>query len=151
MLQTIQLAGNQALREPSGVAVDGAGDVYVADTGNGRLGEYAPTGELLAEWGTGRLVEPFALVVDADGHVFVLDSDRAVVERLGPDGTHEATLLAEAGMYHPRGVTLDASGRLNVTDTGRSRVVQASSTGAVLQSWTRAGVDPLAEPTDVAV
>ncbi len=46
-------SGAEALKEPTGVAVSSAGDVFVADDGNGRVEEFDPTGAFVMALGTG--------------------------------------------------------------------------------------------------
>ena len=55
---------------PKGVAVDAAGNVYVADRGNNRIQKFDSDGNLLAKWGSrgtgdGPWQEPSIIVVDA--------------------------------------------------------------------------------------
>jgi NHL repeat len=52
-LQTFTGTGSSALSGPAGVAVDSSGDVYVADTGNGRLEKFSPAGAFIMAIGTG--------------------------------------------------------------------------------------------------
>jgi len=40
------------LKSPVGVAADGSGNLYVADTGNNRIQKFSKTGLFLAKWGT---------------------------------------------------------------------------------------------------
>lgn len=52
-LQAFTGSGSSALNGPAGVAVDSSGNVYVADTGNGRLVEFSSTGAFIMALGTG--------------------------------------------------------------------------------------------------
>ena len=53
VLKTITGSGPEALREPTGLALDAAGDIYVADNGNGRLEEFTASGTFVMAIGTG--------------------------------------------------------------------------------------------------
>ena len=70
---------------PEAVAVDGAGDIYVADTYNNRVVELSPAGAVLDEWGSrgsgdGRFHSPTGIALDAAGNVYVVDSENNRVE-----------------------------------------------------------------------
>jgi tripartite motif-containing protein 71 len=76
---------------PSAVALDDAGDVYVADTGNDRVVELSPGGGVLAQWGSrgggdGRFHSPSGIAVDGAGRVYVLDDENNRVQVFGPGG-----------------------------------------------------------------
>ena len=49
-LHTFTGSGEHALKEPTGVAVDAAGDVWVADDANNRIEEFSPAGAFLGEF-----------------------------------------------------------------------------------------------------
>ncbi|MCH7785955.1 MAG: hypothetical protein IIC22_00445 [Chloroflexi bacterium] len=68
---------------PAGIAVNGAGNVYVADRWNGRVQVFDSNGNFLAKWdllgeGESQFVNPFAgpmgIAVDESGKVYVIDS-----------------------------------------------------------------------------
>jgi DNA-binding beta-propeller fold protein YncE len=74
-------------RHPSGIAVDRAGNVYVADTGNDRIEEFSPSGKLLAMQGStgsrpGQFRHPTGIAVDGQGNVYVADTGNNRVQKL---------------------------------------------------------------------
>jgi len=84
-------AGAGQFRLPYGVALDGAGDVFVADRGNNRVQRFSPTGAFLAVIGTpgsapGQIDEPYALALDCRGGLFVTDEGNNRIERFGSPG-----------------------------------------------------------------
>lgn len=91
-LRTIGGPGNQEMT-PSGVAVDAlTGNIYVADTGNNRVGVYRPDGTRLRTMGSfghgaGQLWFPRDLDVDEAGNVYVTDSFNKRVVKFAGDGT----------------------------------------------------------------
>jgi DNA-binding beta-propeller fold protein YncE len=85
--QLAQEAGQ--LRSPWGVTVDGAGDVYVTDTGNHRVEKFDKEGNFITQWGgygngDGQFNFPYGIAVDAKGSVFVVDSGNTRVQQFMP-------------------------------------------------------------------
>ncbi len=87
-----------------GVAVDAAGDVYVADTGNNRVIEIFPAGAGAQVVNTGNLTapngstcastplcQPTAVAVDGTGDLFILDSGNSRVVEISPVATPSLT------------------------------------------------------------
>ncbi len=107
--------------QPLGVAVDAAGDVYVADTGNNAIVEVQPNGNLFTI-GSG-FKQPSGVAVDAAGDVFVADSGNNAVKEVLPNGT---ILTIGSGFNQPSGVAVDAAGDVFVADSGDHRVVELS-------------------------
>ena len=118
------------LNEPIGIAVDGAGNVYVADTNNKRIQKFDPTGKFALQWavpGTawdpGVYLEPF-LAVDASG-IYVTAPTGQKVLKFDPNGKLLAEKNAEGAvsLKTPTGITVGADGTVYVVDTGANGVV----------------------------
>ncbi|MCH8993245.1 MAG: hypothetical protein IIA44_16015 [Acidobacteria bacterium] len=116
---------------PRGIAVGGDGNLYVSDAGNHRVQVRAPTGELLAIWGsegggTGGLRWPRGVAVDSSGDVYVADTGNNRVQVFAPGGGSLAAWGSEgAGVGEfetPSGVTANAQGNVYVTDGGNHRI-----------------------------
>ncbi|MGC8836916.1 MAG: PA14 domain-containing protein [Anaerolineae bacterium] len=141
-------------QDPRGVAVDRAGNVYVADTGNRRVQKFTADGALLQAFGEDAdLREPFDLAVAPDGHLYVLDPQGDNVAHFGPDGEYLGRLAVGIGLFRPRGLAVDATGNLYIADTGGSRVLKLAPTGQVLAEVCPAGdgAGRVRQPTDVTV
>ena len=156
---SVQLAnstviGGEALLYPAGVAVDGAGDVYIADLQNNRVVEVTPagktsvlsTGSLTAPSGSlsaTALYQPLGVAVDGAGDVYIADQqDNRVVEvtaagvasvvSTGSLGSPQQSLpggVAIKALVAPSGVAVDGAGDLYIADTGDSRVVEVTAAG----------------------
>ena len=64
---------------PWGIAVDGAGNVYVADTANNRVQKFDAAGNFITKWGRfgasdGQFQYPRGIAIDSNGAVFVIDA-----------------------------------------------------------------------------
>lgn len=82
-------AGNGSFNLPRGIAVDGAGHVYGADTENHRIQKFNGNGQFLAAWGTrgngdGQLTYPPGVAVDASGAVYVVDFSSDRIQKFSP-------------------------------------------------------------------
>jgi sugar lactone lactonase YvrE len=142
-------------RTPAGIAVDSAGNVYVADTGNHTIRKVTPAGTVStlagsagspgSTDGTGsaaRFSGPAALAVDSLGIVFVADTGNHTIRKITPGGV--VTLLAGfagsqgstngmgnvARFSFPAGICVDAAGNLFVADTG-NHIIRKIAAGAV--------------------
>jgi tripartite motif-containing protein 71 len=123
--------GQGEFDHPQGVAVDAAGDVYVADTGNDRVVKLDPAGSVLAEWGTrggsdGRFRSPTGIGLDAAGNVYVLDSENNRVEVFGENGRFLARWgtrgTGPGQLSQPTGLTVGCEGDVYVADTNNNRI-----------------------------
>ena len=146
------------ISNPAGVALDAAGNVYVADWGNHRIRHIAPDGTITTFAGTGAggdggdggpaiealLNRPSAVAVDAAGNVYVADRSNHRVRRVTPDGmietfagTGEAGYggdgdpATEALLNHPRSMAVDAAGYLYIADWNNYRIRRVAPDGTI--------------------
>jgi sugar lactone lactonase YvrE len=160
---------------PVALAVDEAGNVYVADRGNHTIRKIAPNGEVTtlaglagasgSADGTGnqaRFNWPTGLAVDLTGKVYVGDSGNSTIREITPDG--EVTTLAgmagvagsadgtgaHAQFHFPNGLAVDGAGSVYVADTGNNTIRKIASGGVVTTLAGTAGVTGNADGTGVA-
>ncbi len=134
-------AGDGQFNEPWGIAVDKAGQIFVADTWNGRIEVFDKEGKFLRKWGyfnttngelgdANALFGPRGLAVDTEGNLLVADTGNKRIIRFKPDGS----LLQQVGgggvvggrFEEPVGVTVASDGSVLVADTWNRRVQRLS-------------------------
>lgn len=150
---------------PYGLAIDGAGNLYVADGGNHLIRKVSPEGVVStlagaanqagAVNGTGsaaRFNNPFGVAVDSAGNVYVADSGNHLIRRITAAGV-VTTLAGTAGSAgsvdgvgvsarfdQPRGVAVNASGTVFVADYGNALLRSVAPSGTVTTLAGSAGV-----------
>jgi DNA-binding beta-propeller fold protein YncE len=145
---------------PTGIAVDGNGNILVSDTGNGRIEKFSPAGTFLSTIGTkgsdhGQLGEPNGIAIDRAGNIYVAEvASNHRVQKLAPNGTYIAEWKGpDSGFYGPRRIAIGPDDSIYVVDQGHTRIVKFSPDGRVLAVWGSkgAGDGQFDDPTSVAV
>ena len=128
----------------TGVAVDSAGNVYVADYQNNRIQKFTSNGRYVASWGRagsaeGEFNRPSDVAVDLSGDVYVADSYNNRIQKFRPDGSlyfSFGTNGTEPGQFNqPESVTVDSIGNIYVADRLNNRIQKFSSDGKFLLQW----------------
>ena len=151
--------GKGQFDSPTGIAADGSGNVLVADTGNGRIEKFSPTGAFLSIIGTkgggqGQLAQPNGIAIDRVGIIYVADAGNHRVLTLKPDGTFIADWKGpELGFYGPRRIAIGPDDSIYVVDQGHSRIVKFNPDGTVVTGWGSkgSGDGQFNDPTSLAV
>lgn len=132
-----------------GLALDAAGDVFIADAGNNRIRKVAPNGTITTVAGGNPAVvtslsAPGGVLVAGDGSLYVADTGNHRVVKISPSGTAttvtgtgasgyngdgiEATL---AELMSPYGLVMDAAGNLYIADYQGQRVRKVGTDGKI--------------------
>jgi uncharacterized protein (TIGR03437 family) len=138
------------LANPTGIAVDKSGDLYIADRGNQRIRMVAASSGIIstiagssttgyagdggpAANATFRL--PTSVAIDGSGNLYIADQNNCAIRRISTSGI--ITTVAGTGQFGysgdngqatkamlsgPQGVAVDASGNLYIADSGNERI-----------------------------
>jgi sugar lactone lactonase YvrE len=140
---------------PAGIAIDGSGNLYVADYGNGTIRKVTPAGVVStvagkagnqgSADGTGAAAQfdaPSGIAVDANGNLYVADEKNNTIRMITPAGV--VTTLggtptvagysngtgAAALFDQPFDVVVDGSGNIYVSDASNNVIRKGSLSGA---------------------
>lgn len=152
-------ATSAELSNPQGVAVDSAGNIYIADTSNNVIRKVSNgsittiAGDNSLGFGysgdggqavSAQLFHPTSLALDASGNLYIADTNNSVIRRVGTDntittvaGNHAPGYAGDGGQAtaaeidNPSGVALEATGILYIADTGSNRVRKVALDGTI--------------------
>jgi len=155
LVQTLNMAGI-TLNGPAGVVVDTAGDVYIVDTGNGRIVEVNAQGVASVVTITGltpALSSPTGIAIDGSGNLYVADTGNHRVVEITAAGVGSVISTGSVTLSSPKGIALDQSGDLFIADTTNNRIVEvtAGGTAAALTITVSSGSATLSTPIGLAV
>ena len=150
------LATKSFLGEPSGVAVDRDGDLYIADMDNDAVAKVTPSGMLSIVAGGSQgntpipgpaikspLAGPSGVAVDSQGNLYIADAFSNMVVKVSPagvlsivtgngkEGAPTSGLAIKTLLNRPKGVAVDGHGNIFIADSGNSVVEKVSSSGVL--------------------
>ena len=117
-----------ALQRPTGLALDGDGNLYVTDTDTNRLIKLrAPVGTLsgLTIMGSGVLDRPTAVASDAAGNLAVINSGNGTIVARRAGGTPFVFATGATVLVAPTAISFDNLGNLYVADAGNGGAASA--------------------------
>ncbi|MBI5289154.1 MAG: hypothetical protein HY873_09305 [Chloroflexi bacterium] len=154
----------EAAVSPYGVAADGAGNLYIADSANCRVRMLTPGGAISTVAGMGacgyagdggpatgaRLNLPQAVAVDSAGNLFIADTQNCRIRKVDTVGTittfagsgtcifaGEGAPATIASLANPRGVAVNAAGDVYIADSDNCRVRKVS--GGIITTFAGTG------------
>ncbi|MEI6783873.1 MAG: immunoglobulin domain-containing protein, partial [Verrucomicrobiota bacterium] len=151
-------ATNASLRFPCGVALDGYGNVYIADSYNNRIRKMDATGTITTVAGKSAsgfsgdgglatnadLSGPLGMGSDAVGNLYIADYGNNRIRRVDTNGiittvagkaaagySGDGGAATNASLRNPYGVTLDGFGNLYIADTSNNRIRKVDTNGII--------------------
>jgi uncharacterized protein (TIGR03437 family) len=142
------------------VAVDGSGNVFIADSGNGRIRKVSPSGIITTVAGNGptccssgdggpassaQLNAPSGVAADNAGNIFIADSSNHRVRKVSPSGiittvagngapgySGDGGPATDARLHYPSGVAVDGTGNVFIADSSNHRIRLVSPNGIII-------------------
>lgn len=161
-------ATSATLSYPFGVAVDGSGNVLIADTDNHRIRRVdARSGIISTVAGTGevgsggdggvatdaQMNTPHGLAVDGEGNLFIADYDDHRVRRVDAlsgiittvagtgvlDFSADGVVATSAALYSPWAVAVDSAGNLFIADSTANRIMRVDAVTTIISTYAGTG------------
>src|SRR6267143_1721699 len=147
-------SGNGQFNNPSGIAFDSSGNIYVTDQTNHRVQKFNSAGTYLSQFGSlgsghGQFNAPNGIALDSSGNIYVADNGNNRVEKFNSAGVYQSQFgslgsgngqfsspagiafdISGNGQFNvPSNIALDSGGNITVTDAGNNRVEVFNSAG----------------------
>ncbi|SKA19697.1 Listeria/Bacterioides repeat-containing protein [Trichlorobacter thiogenes] len=123
-------------QSPRSIALDGDGNIYVADTDNHRILKFDYRGNFIDQWGPVGFSYPSGIAVDGSNTVYIADTSNNTIKKYSSDGSYLASIGAfgtgQGQLKGPRAVAVDSSGNVYVADTGNNRIQKFAANGTFL-------------------
>ena len=147
-----KVPGDGNFIQPTGIAVNSKGHVFVFNKGHRKLLEFSTDGDFVRSFGEGLFVDPHGLRIDRDDNIWTTDLEHHTVLKLSPEGRllmvmgqrNTSGLYDDARkmplFFKPADVAFGSNGDIYVADGyGNHRVVQLNAAGELIRTWGELG------------
>ncbi|MDA0746798.1 MAG: hypothetical protein O2954_09780, partial [bacterium] len=151
-------ATDAGLSDPSGIFIDGLGNLYIADTNNRRIRKVDPSGTITTVAGNGSsgysgdggpataatLADPSGIFMDGSGTLYLADTNNHRIRKVDPSGTittiagegnsgysGDGGSATDARLNFPMGLYVDSSGNVYFADRENHRVRKVDASGTI--------------------
>ncbi len=157
-------AASATFSEPTGIAVDGSGNMFITDASNNKIREissggvvstFAGSGAIGSADGTGPAASfyyPYGIAIDGSGNLYIADARNNKIRKItsagivttfagsGSPGAADGTGTA-ATLNYPTGIAIDTAGNLYVADNSNNEIRLITPSGVVttIAGSTRSG------------
>lgn len=151
------LATNAELYNPEAVAVDSAGNVYIADTFNNAIRKVSPSGIITTFAGgaygytgddglatSATLAAPYGVAIDSNGNVYIADTRNSVIRKIDASGiittvagngtygyTGDGGQATSATLSYPYNIAVDKNGNLYIADRANYVIRMVTPAGII--------------------
>ena len=153
------LAVDAQVNGPTGLTVDNAGNLYIADTLNNRIRKIDPAGYIITYAGNGTgqysgdgglawlasVNAPTGIATDSAGNVYIADTQNHCIRKVSGNiiSTFAGVCSFTGGyagdggpatkalLYYPRDVAVDAAGNVYIADTYNFRIRMVNTSGTI--------------------
>ena len=152
-------ATSASLNDPTGVTVDAAGNIFIAEYGNNRIRKVDTNGIITTVAGNGStgysgdgslatnasLNSPFQVVVDGSGNLYIADHDNNRIRKVDTNGvittmagnglagySGDGGRATNASLHFPSGMTFDSMGNLYAADYWNNRIRKVDTNGIII-------------------
>ena len=140
------------------LAVDGAGNLYIADDGHHRIRKVSPSGIITTVAGNGKidfsgdggpatsasLYRPSGVALDSDGNIYIADTQNVRIRKVDTSGnistvagngaigySGDGGLAVNAALFYPMGVAVDGAGNIYIADQNAYVVRKVNKVGII--------------------
>ncbi|MEI6078908.1 MAG: BACON domain-containing carbohydrate-binding protein, partial [Verrucomicrobiota bacterium] len=138
---------SSGLSSPIGMAVDGAGNVYIADIGSNLIKVWTAANSNITTLVSSGLSLPYGVAVDGAGNVYIADTYNNAI-KVWKAADSNVTTLVSSGLSSPRGVAVDSAGNIYIADTDNNAIKKWTATNGTVTPLVSSG---LFRPYSVAV
>jgi sugar lactone lactonase YvrE len=150
-------ATSASLYNPTGIALDTAGNLYIADPNNHRVRKVSTAGIITTFAGTGvvgysgdggpaisaQMYTPIDITFDKMGNMFIAEADNHIIRKINTSGIISTVAGSSRGFYgdggpaisakldYPTGLTFDTTGNLFIADQLNHRIRKINTSGII--------------------
>jgi sugar lactone lactonase YvrE len=135
-------AGKATLTYPTGMAFDGSGNLYIADTGNHVIRKVTPAGIISTVAGNGvqgysgdggpatkaSLGDPYSVAISPAGGIYISDYYNGAIRKITSNGDIQTALPT----FGPMGIVFDKAGNLYIAATNAQSICKVEKNGTVV-------------------